>query len=141
MLKQSVNINWKGFGWGMMAALSYTASMYSSNNIELHFPPLKRSLYMILGGLLIIVLVFHSSLNQRIFIRNISALGPSPFLVWNYNPAIAVYQGNAANRHGAGGHYCIYRNTGFCNNGNVLLKESVSFLQWVGVILFCLRWC
>jgi drug/metabolite transporter (DMT)-like permease len=54
MLKQSVSINWTGFGWGIMAALSYTATMYSSNNVELDFPPLKRSLYMILGGLIIV---------------------------------------------------------------------------------------
>jgi hypothetical protein len=72
-VQQSFSINWTGSGWGIMAALSYTATMYSSNNLELRSPPLKRSLYMIWGGLMIIGCIFHSSVNQEfsfaIFLR------------------------------------------------------------------------
>src|SRR5690606_15529598 len=59
----SIIINWTGISWGFLAALSYTATMYSAKNVEPQLPAHKRSLYMILGGLLIIVIVFHSAIN------------------------------------------------------------------------------
>src|SRR5690606_38000162 len=64
LLSQSVDINWKGFAWGIVAAMAYTTSMYAANHIALGFPPLKRSLYMILGGLITVVVIFHSSLTH-----------------------------------------------------------------------------
>lgn len=64
LLETSGSIHWSGCGWGIMAAVTYTATMYTSNHLELQFPPLKRSLYLILGGLIIICFIFHSALTR-----------------------------------------------------------------------------
>jgi drug/metabolite transporter (DMT)-like permease len=134
MLKQSGNINWKGFGWGMMAALSYTASMYSSNNIELDFPPLKRSLYMIMGGLLIIVLVFHSSLNVKFSYGIFLRWGLLLSLFGTIIPPLLFTRGMPLTGMGLGAIIASIEIPVSIIMASVLLKESVNWLQWMGVM-------
>ena len=135
LLQQSVSINWTGFGWGMMAALSYTATMYSSNNIELHFPPLKRSLYMILGGLIIIALIFHSTLNHefknQIFLR----WGIVLSLFGTILPPLLFTKGMPLTGMGLGAIIASVEIPVSVLMAHLLLNEPVSFLQWVGVTL------
>jgi drug/metabolite transporter (DMT)-like permease len=134
MLKQSGNINWKGFGWGMMAALSYTASMYSSNNIELDFSPLKRSLYMIMGGLLIIVLVFHSSLNVKFSYGIFLRWGLLLSLFGTIIPPLLFTRGMPLTGMGLGAIIASIEIPVSIIMASVLLKESVNWLQWMGVV-------
>jgi drug/metabolite transporter (DMT)-like permease len=138
MLKQSININWKGFGWGMMAALSYTASMYSSNNIELNSPPVKRSLYLIVGGLLIIVLVFHSSLNSEFSYGIFLRWGLLLSLFGTIIPPLLFTRGMPLTGIGLGAIIASIEIPVSIIIANVLLKESVGWLQWVGVMLILL---
>jgi drug/metabolite transporter (DMT)-like permease len=135
MLKQSGNINWKGFGWGMMAALSYTASMYSSNNIELNFPPLRRSLYMILGGLLIIVLVFHSSINGEFSYGIFLRWGLLLSLFGTIIPPLLFTRGMPLTGMGLGAIIASIEIPVSIIMAGLLLKESIGWLQWGGVIL------
>jgi drug/metabolite transporter (DMT)-like permease len=135
LFKQSVSINWTGFGWGMMAALSYTATMYSSNHLELHFPPLKRSLYMILGGLIIICLIFHSSLNQNFSYRIFLHWGLLLSLFGTILPPLLFTRGMPLIGMGLGAIIASVEIPVSVLMAHILLKEPVSFLQWVGVIL------
>lgn len=135
MFKQAANINWIGFGWGIMAAISYTASMYSSNNIELSFPPLKRSLYLIMGGLIIIVLVFHSSLNSQFSYGIFLRWGLLLSLFGTIIPPLLFTRGMPLTGVGLGAIIASTEIPVSIIMANVLLNESVSLLQWVGVIL------
>jgi drug/metabolite transporter (DMT)-like permease len=135
LFKQSVSINWAGFGWGIMAALSYTATMYSSNNIELRFPPLKRSLYMILGGLIIIAFIFHSSLNQEFSYGIFLRWGLLLSLFGTILPPLLFTRGMPLTGMGLGAIIATVEIPVSILMANILLKEPVSFLQWVGVIL------
>ena len=69
MLDQSVTLNWKGVMFGLLGALCYTATMYSTNHLETHFPPLTRSLFMILGGLGVMLLAFYPSIDSSFSVR------------------------------------------------------------------------
>lgn len=135
MLKQSANINWTGFGWGMMAALSYTASMYSSNNIELNCPPLKRSMYMIMGGLLIIIIVFHSSLNVEFSYRIFLRWGLLLSLFGTIIPPLLFTRGMPLTGMGLGAIIASIEIPVSIIMASALLKESVNWLQWMGVVL------
>ncbi|HLA56343.1 MAG TPA: DMT family transporter [Flavobacterium sp.] len=135
LLKQSLSINWTGFGWGIMAALTYTATMYSSNNIELRFPPLKRSLYMILGGLVIIVVIFHSSLNQEFSYRIFLSWGLIVSLFGTILPPLLFTKGMPLTGMGLGAIIASLEIPVSVLMAYLLLHESVGFLQWVGVIL------
>jgi drug/metabolite transporter (DMT)-like permease len=135
LLTRSININWTGFGWGMMAALSYTVTMYSSNHLELHFPPLKRSLYMILGGLIIICLIFHASLNQHFSYGIFLRWGLFLSLFGTILPPLLFTRGMPLIGMGLGAIIASVEIPVSVLMAHILLKEPVSFFQWVGVIL------
>lgn len=135
LLKQSASINPTGFGWGMSSALAYTATMYSSNHIELHFPPVKRSLYMILGGLIIICFIFHSSLNQQFSYRIFLHWGLLLSLFGTILPPLLFTRGMPLTGIGLGAIIATIEIPVSILVARVLLKEPVVFHQWAGVIL------
>lgn len=138
MFEQSAGINWVGLGWGVMAALSYTASMYSSNNVELGFPPLKRSLYMIMGGLIIIILVFHSSLNSEFSCKIFMRWGLFLSLFGTIIPPLLFTRGMPLTGMGLGAIIASMEIPVSIIMASILLKEYVGWLQWLGVVFILL---
>jgi drug/metabolite transporter (DMT)-like permease len=135
VLGQSVSINWTGFGWGLMAALCYTATMYSSNNVVLHFPPLKRSLYMILGGLIIIAIIYHSSINQHFSYKIFMHWGPVVALFGTILPPLLFTRGMPLTGMGLGAIIASIEIPISVLMANTLLNEPVNLFQWTGVAL------
>jgi len=135
LFKQSININWVGLGWGLMAALSYTATMYSSNKLELHLPPLKRSLFMIFGGLIIILIIFHASLNQHFSFGIFLSWGLVVSLFGTVLPPLLFTRGMPLTGIGLGAIIASIEIPVSVFMAHLLLKEPVSLLQWTGVIL------
>ncbi|TKK64461.1 EamA/RhaT family transporter [Ilyomonas limi] len=138
VLKQSVSINQTGIGWGMMAALTYTATMYSSNNVALQFPPLKRSLYMILGGLIIILVIFHSSLSPDFSYKIFLGWGLLIALFGTILPPLLFTRGMPLTGIGLGAIIASIEIPVAVIMAHLVLKESVSLFQWMGVILILL---
>jgi drug/metabolite transporter (DMT)-like permease len=135
LLTQSVTINWIGFGWGMMAALSYTASMYASNNVVLHFPSLKRSLFLILGGLITISIIFHSSINTSFSYQIFLRWGLILSLFGTILPPLLFTRGVPLIGMGLGAIIASVEIPVSILMAHFLLGEAVSFLQWTGVLL------
>jgi drug/metabolite transporter (DMT)-like permease len=135
LFKQSVTINWTGFGWGLMAALSYTATMYSSNRLELHLSPLKRSLFMILGGLIIILIIFHASLNRHFSFGIFLSWGLVVSLFGTVLPPLLFTRGMPLTGIGLGAIIASIEIPVSVLMAHLLLKEQVSLLQWTGVML------
>jgi drug/metabolite transporter (DMT)-like permease len=134
-LLESVTINWLGFFWGLMAALSYTATMYSSNNIELDSTPLKRSLFMILGGFIIIALIFHSSVNNHFSTGVFMRWGIVLSLFGTILPPLLFTRGMPLTGMGLGAIITSVEIPVSILVAFIWLKEPVNFLQWIGVIL------
>jgi len=135
LLQESVSINWKGFGWGIMAALSYTATMYSSNNIELHSPPLKRSLFMILGGLIVIAVIFHSAVNQHFSTAIFMRWGILLSVFGTILPPLLFTKGMPLTGMGLGAIIAAIEIPVSILTAYILLREPVTLLQWIGVVL------
>jgi drug/metabolite transporter (DMT)-like permease len=135
VFEQSFTINWAGFGWGILSALSFTATMYSSNSIALHLPPLKRSLYMVLGGLILIALVFHSSLNREFSYQIFFRWGIVLSLFGTVIPPLLFTRGMPLAGMGPGAIVASVELPVSVLVAHLLLKEPVSFIQWAGVIL------
>ena len=57
MLFNRIELDWRGLGWGILAAISYTVTIYTSNTVSLHFHSLRRSLWMLVGGTLIATII------------------------------------------------------------------------------------
>lgn len=154
-------INWTmGIFWGMMAAASFTTTMFTANKIATQVSSAQRSLYMLLGGA-VIVLFF--SLYTQILPNNVS---------YFYN----LHQNNPAELLGIHnfnfdifGKYGIFlalfgtiippllMNAGFPKTGlglgsivsslelpvsvlmaYFILQEEVIVMQWLGIVLIVL---
>lgn len=53
-LSSEVHLNAKGLLFGILASISFSTTLFSTNRIANHLPPFKRSFYMLLGGGIII---------------------------------------------------------------------------------------
>lgn len=134
----TVRVNLEGIGWGLSAALSYTATMYSSNSIGLHYLPLKRSLFMISGGLLIILIIFHTHINQDFSFRIFFRWGILLSLFGTILPPILLTRGMPLTGIGLGAIIASLEIPVSVLMAFALINESVSAFQWTGVILILL---
>lgn len=54
LLNSTVEIDWRGLIFGMLAACSFTTTMFTANKVALGISSAQRSLYMLLGGAIIV---------------------------------------------------------------------------------------
>lgn len=54
LLNSTVEIDWKGLVFGILAACSFTTTMFTANKVALGISSAQRSLYMLLGGAVIV---------------------------------------------------------------------------------------
>lgn len=133
--KEAITIDWRGIGWGILAAMAYTVAVYASNGIALHLSSIKRSFYLVAGGLIIILCIFYSSLNVdfsfSIFWRwaiVLSLFGTilPPLLFTRGMPLIGV---------GLGAIIAAVEIPVSVMMAHLLLKEPVNLIQWLGILL------
>ena len=54
LLNNQNEIDWRGIFWGLLAAISFTTTMFTANRVATHISSAQRSLYMLLGGAVIV---------------------------------------------------------------------------------------
>lgn len=135
MTQQPVGINWVGFVYGTLAALCYTVTMYTTNNIELRLPPLTRSLFMIMGSLLMIVLIFHTSINPAFPLGIFMRWGIVLSLFGTIIPPLLFTRGMPLTGMGLGVIIAALEIPVTVLMAWLVLKERVGFFQWMGVVL------
>jgi drug/metabolite transporter (DMT)-like permease len=54
ILNSKVAIDWRGIFWGLLAAASFTTTMFTANRIAVGISSAQRSLYMLMGGAVIV---------------------------------------------------------------------------------------
>jgi drug/metabolite transporter (DMT)-like permease len=135
LLKESITISWTGIGWGLLAAMSYTASVYASNGIALHLPPLKRSLYLILGGLVTIAFIFHASINKDFSYDILLRWGLFLSLFGTILPPLLFTKGMPLTGMGLGAIIAAVEIPVSVLMAHFVLGEVVNLSQWAGIIL------
>lgn len=56
VIGSEVQLDWRGIFWGMLAAISFSTTMFTSNRIANYLPTFRKSLLMLSGGLVIVLL-------------------------------------------------------------------------------------
>jgi drug/metabolite transporter (DMT)-like permease len=135
VLEESMVIQWNGIGWGMLAAASYAATMYSTKNIEAQLPALVRSLYLILGGLLIILLIFHSAINLHFSYPIFYTWGLIIALFGTILPPLLFTAGMPLTGVGLGAILASIEVPVAIIGAHFVLQEHISMLQWLGIVL------
>ena len=128
-------LNLKGLAWGLAAGLSYTVALYSSNSIATHLPFLKRSLWLLGGGLLVILLVFSTDIFQHF---NFGIFWPWGFFLAFFGtilPPLLFTSGMPHTGIGLGTIVAAIELPVSVLFAYLLLKEPVGLLQWAGIVL------
>ncbi|HEX8563071.1 MAG TPA: DMT family transporter [Flavobacterium sp.] len=135
MLKNDFSLDWRGIFWGMLAAASFTTTMFTSNRIALKVSTSQRSLFMLLGGA---VIVFSFAL-----ITQTTPFDMNIFLKWGivlalFGTIIPPMLLNAGFPHtglGLGSIVSSLELPVSVMMAYVLLHEPVNALQWLGIAL------
>lgn len=157
LINENLDMDWKGIFWGLLAAASYTLTMFTSNTLATHLPVFRKSIIMLCGGSVIVFgFLFFAQIGPLHFeglkslymnftqnTEHIHSFNYSIF--WTYGLILSLF-GTIIPP--------ILFNIGFPNAGLglgsivsslelpvsvtmafVLLGEKVIFVQWVGIIL------
>lgn len=157
LVNLEVKLDWHGIFWGLLAAASFTMTMFTSNTLATHLPVLRKSIIMLTGGsVIVLTFLFFAQIgplyseNLRSFYLNFTEnthhIRPFDYSIfWTYGFILALF-GTIIPP--------ILFNLGFPNTGLglgsiisslelpvsvtmafVLLNEKVILIQWVGILL------
>jgi drug/metabolite transporter (DMT)-like permease len=135
ILNNSVTIDWRGIFWGLLAAASFTTTMFTANRVAIGISSAQRSLYMLFGGA---VIVFSFALFTQITPFNFDI-----FLKWGIFlalfgtiiPPILMNAGFPITGIGLGSIVSALELPVSVMMAYLILNEKVVFVQWLGIVL------
>lgn len=156
LLNQSVNLNPMGLFFGLLAAASFTTTMFTANRIATHVSSVKRSLYMLLGGGILVLLftIFTQVLPYHFEIMNQTMGVFSTAKAFNFEifakwaiilslfgtiiPPLLLNAGFPLTGIGLGSIVSSLELPVSVMMAYTLLNEPVSAIQWLGIGLIIL---
>ena len=131
----NLKLDWKGVFWGILAAASFTTTMFTANKVAIEISSEQRSLYMLLGGS-VIVFIFSAftqvgALNFDIF-KN---YGLFLALFGTIIPPILLNAGFPKTGLGLGSIVASLELPVSVLMAFLILNEKVVFWQWFGILL------
>ncbi|MFH6943090.1 EamA family transporter [Flavobacterium sp. FlaQc-50] len=138
IIQNDVVLDWRGIAWGVMAAASFTTTMFTANRVATEISSAQRSLYMLLGGA---VIVFSFA-----FFTQVTPFNLAIFLKWGIVlslfgtiiPPMLMNAGFPLTGIGLGSIVSALELPVSVMMAYFLLNEKVIFLQWVGIVLIIL---
>lgn len=135
ILNSEVAIDWRGIVFGLLAAASFTTTMFTANKIAVGVNNAKRSLYMLFGGAIIIAIFTlisqHTPFNFEIFYK----WGVLVALFGTIIPPILMNAGFPITGIGLGSIVSSLELPVSVSMAFFILNEEVVFSQWFGIIL------
>ena len=132
-------INWPlGLMFGLLAATSFTTTMFTANKVALEISSAQRSLYMLLGGAVIVftfgIITQVTPFNFEIFAK----WGIILALFGTIIPPMLLNAGFPQTGIGLGSIVSSLELPVSVMMAFVLLNEQVLFIQWFGIVLIIL---
>lgn len=128
-------LDWRGIGFGLLAAMSYTGVLYATGSIALDLPVLVRSKYLIFGGLAVVILFWNTAIyeefNGVVFLKWGSFLGFFGTIL----PPVLFSKGMPRVGTGLGSIISALEIPISVLSAYFVLNEHISFLQWVGIAI------
>lgn len=131
----SVSLNWKGLGFGFLAAVCYTISLHSSNHIATELPNYTRSKYLVAGGLLAIVLFWNKDIWLHFDWVVMLQWGAILGLFGTILPPLLFTKGIPMTGIALGGIIAAIEIPVSISSANWMLNEQVLLIQWAGVLV------
>lgn len=135
LLKNEIELDWRGIFWGMLAATSFTTTMFTANRVALGISSAQRSLYMLLGGAVIVfgfaIATQNTPFNFDIFLK----WGIVLALFGTIIPPMLLNAGFPLTGIGLGSIVSSLELPVSVLMAYFLLNEQVNSWQWLGIIL------
>ncbi|CAC9976752.1 EamA family transporter [Flavobacterium panici] len=138
IINNDITLDWRGIIWGVLAAASFTTTMFTANRVATGISSAQRSLYMLLGGA---VIVFTFA-----FFTQVTPFNMAIFLKWGIVlslfgtiiPPLLMNLGFPLTGIGLGSIVSALELPVSVMMAYILLNEKVIFTQWVGIVLIIL---
>jgi drug/metabolite transporter (DMT)-like permease len=135
LINNTTEIDWRGVFWGILAAASFTTTMFTANKVAVNISSAQRSLYMLLGGA-IIVFIFAlftqtTPFNFSIFLK----WGLFLALFGTIIPPMLMNAGFPITGIGLGSIVSALELPVSVTMAFLILSEKVIAIQWFGILL------
>ncbi|MBC7557742.1 MAG: EamA family transporter [Chryseobacterium sp.] len=138
LIQSKVELDWRGIVLGLMAATSFTTTMFTANRLATHVSSAQRSLFMLLGGAVIVtgfaIATQTTPFNFEIFMK----WGIILALFGTIIPPLLFNAGFPLTGIGLGSIVSALELPISVLMAYFLLSENVSLIQWIGIILIIL---
>ncbi len=138
LIQSKVELDWRGIVLGLLAATSFTTTMFTANRVATHVSSAQRSLFMLLGGAVIVtgfaIATQTTPFNFEIFMK----WGIILALFGTIIPPLLFNAGFPLTGIGLGSIVSALELPVSVLMAYFLLNEKVILLQWVGIVLIIL---
>ncbi|MBG6187763.1 EamA family transporter [Flavobacterium sp. CAN_S2] len=138
LIQSKVELDWRGIVLGLLAATSFTTTMFTANRVATHVSSAQRSLFMLLGGAVIVtgfaIATQTTPFNFEIFMK----WGIILALFGTIIPPLLFNAGFPLTGIGLGSIVSALELPVSVLMAYFLLSEKVILLQWVGIVLIIL---
>lgn len=140
LIQNEIALDWRGIVLGLLAAASFTATMYASNRVALGLSSTKRSLYMLLGGAGIVLFFALATQNTPFNIAIFYKWGILLAVFGTLLPPILMNIGFPNTGIGLGSIVSSLELPVSVLMAYFILNEKVTLIQWfgMGLILFAI---
>lgn len=138
LINSAISLDWRGITWGVLAAASFTTTMFTANRIAVGISSAQRSLYMLLGGAVIVfgfaIATQTTPFNYDIFLK----WGIVLALFGTIIPPMLMNAGFPDTGIGLGSIVSSLELPVSVMMAFIILDETVVFSQWIGILLIIL---
>jgi len=138
LISNQVILDWRGVAWGLLAAASFTTTMFTANRIATEISSAQRSLYMLTGGAIIVfffaIFTQTTPFDFQIFMK----WGIVLSLFGTIIPPMLLNAGFPLTGIGLGSIVSALELPVSVLMAYFLLDEQVVFVQWIGILLIIL---
>lgn len=135
LINSDIQLDWRGLAWGILAAASFTTTMFTANRVATEISSAQRSLYMLLGGSIIVF--------SFAFATQVTPFNLEIFLKWGIVlslfgtiiPPMLMNIGFPLTGIGLGSIVSALELPVSVMMAYVLLNEKVILSQWIGIVL------
>ena len=138
IFKNDLQLDWHGIMWGMLAAASFTTTMFTANSVAVGISSAQRSLFMLLGGAVIVFLFALATQNTPFNFEIFMKWGIVLSLFGTIIPPMLMNAGFPLTGIGLGSIVSALELPVSVLMAYFLLHEQVVFVQWIGIILIVL---
>lgn len=135
LIKSEVELNWTGIFWGLLAAASFTTTMFTANRVAIGISSAQRSLYMLFGGAIIVfgfaLATQNTPFNYEIFMK----WGIVLALFGTIIPPMLLNAGFPDTGIGLGSIVASIELPVSVLMAYCILSEKVNTMQWFGILL------